>query len=121
MKNNKTIKILFTILMMIIILFMFIANVSALDPADYMNPSHTANTTEIKNVGQKIFTLVRIVGITASVVVLVVIGIKYMMGSAEEKSEYKKTMLPYVIGALFIFSASVIAQIIYNVFSTVSL
>ena len=37
-----------------------------------------------------------------------------MMGSAEEKAEYKKSLMPYVIGAGLVFSASAIAQIIYD-------
>ena len=40
--------------------------------------------------------------------------IKYMMGSAEEKAEYKKTLMPYVIGAGLVFAASSIAQIVYS-------
>ena len=45
-----------------------------------------------------------------AVVVLLVLGIKYMMGSASEKAEYKKTMIPYLVGALLIFGASAIAK-----------
>ena len=37
-----------------------------------------------------------------------------MMGSAEEKAEYKKTLLPYVIGAVLIFAASTIAGVVFN-------
>ena len=40
-----------------------------------------------------------------------------MMGSAEEKAEYKKSMMPYVIGAALIFASSALAQVIYNFFS----
>ena len=37
-----------------------------------------------------------------------------MMGSAEEKAEYKKTLMPYVIGAALVFAASAIAGIIFG-------
>ena len=47
-------------------------------------------------------------------IILVVLGIKYMMGSAEEKAEYKKTMIPYVVGAILIFLAPMIANMIYT-------
>ena len=33
-----------------------------------------------------------------------------MMGSAAEKAEYKKTMIPYLVGAVLIFGASAIVQ-----------
>ena len=47
--------------------------------------------------------------------VLVVLGIKYMIGSAEEKAEYKKTMIPYIIGAILVFAASAIASIVMGI------
>ena len=76
--------------------------------------------TEIALFGHSIVRILTTVGIVLSVIVLIVIGIKYMMGSAEEKAEYKKTMMPYLIGALLIFAASVIANIVYGFFSSVS-
>ena len=49
-----------------------------------------------------------------AVIILIVLGVKYMMGSAEEKAEYKKTLLPYFIGALFVFGAGAICTVIFN-------
>jgi len=43
-----------------------------------------------------------------------VIGIKYMMGSAEEKAEYKKVMVPYIIGAVLLFAAPHIVRVVYD-------
>ena len=55
------------------------------------------------------------IGMAVSVIVLLVLGIKYMMGSAEEKAEYKKTMIPYLVGAVLVFGASAIAQVVYSI------
>ena len=71
-------------------------------------------TNGIQTVGQNIMGIVRTVGVVVAVVILMVLGIKYMMGSAEEKAEYKKTMMPYLIGAILIFAATAIANVIYN-------
>ena len=68
---------------------------------------------EINNVGQNIIKVVGVVGMTIAVIMLIVIGIKYMLGSAEERATYKKTMVPYVIGAILLFAASAIATAIY--------
>ena len=35
-----------------------------------------------------------------------IIGIKYIIGSVEEKADYKKTMIPYLIGVFIFFSLS---------------
>ena len=72
----------------------------------------------IKMISRIVSTLL-IVFMLVSVIVLVVLGIKYMMGSAEEKAEYKKTLLPYIIGAALVFAASTIASVIFNFASTI--
>lgn len=71
-------------------------------------------TSNIKSTGGKIVGLVRVVGTIAAVGILIVLGIKYMMGSAEERAEYKKTLFPYFVGAILIFGASNLTQIIYT-------
>ncbi len=78
------------------------------------------STESISNVGNSIVGIIQTIGIIISVITLIVLGIKYMMGSAEEKAEYKKTLLPYVIGAALIFAASVFAQLLYNMFTGIS-
>ena len=76
--------------------------------------ANTSGTTNVQDVGNTIISAIRIGGMFLSVAVLMILGIKYMMGSAEEKAEYKKTMIPYVVGALFIFAAVWIVSTIYN-------
>ena len=44
-----------------------------------------------------------------------IIGIKYMLGSVEEKAQYKKSLLPYIIGAVILFASVNLVQILYNV------
>lgn len=68
----------------------------------------------LKKAGNGIVKVISTIGVVTSVVVLIVIGIKYMMGSTSAKAEYKKTLIPYVIGAGLVFIASSIAQVIYD-------
>ena len=69
----------------------------------------------IEGFGQDIINILTTAGSICSVIVLIILGIKYMMGSAEEKAEYKKTLLPYIIGAFLVFAASTLASIVYNI------
>lgn len=71
-------------------------------------------TDAVQQMGFDLVGILQVIGIIASVAILIVLGIKYMMGSAEEKAEYKKTMIPYLIGAVFIFGASALAQMVYD-------
>lgn len=76
-------------------------------------------TSKITDLGNQLITIISVVGSVAAVIVLIVLGLKYMMGSAEEKAEYKKTLLPYVIGAIMVFAASTIAGVLYGFLSNV--
>ena len=75
--------------------------------------------TEVSNsnlttVGEKILGIGTTIGSVVSVFVLVMLGIKYMMGSTDEKAEYKKTMIPYIIGCILVVSTTTIVSFIYN-------
>ena len=37
-----------------------------------------------------------------------------MLGSAEEKADYKKSLIPYIIGAAMVFLGSWLPQLIYD-------
>lgn len=109
MKKSK----IFSIIVLTIMLLLIASNlVFAKDPKSITGK--TENTEGITKVGQQIVGIVQVVGSITSVVMLIVLGIKYMMGSTEEKAEYKKTLLPYVIGAILIFAASNLASMIYG-------
>ena len=123
--NRKVIMKIASIVLTISMMMMMISPiVFAEDLRGALNPkevtgSDSADTTGIKEIGNQIVTIVSVVGSLASVIVLVVLGIKYMMGSAEERAEYKKTLMPYVIGAALVFAASAIAGMVYNFANTI--
>lgn len=43
------------------------------------------------------------------------LGIKYMLGSTDEKASYKKSMLPYLIGSIMLFGAVNITGLLYDI------
>ena len=119
-KITKAISVLLVVVMLISIgstVFAAVQGVS--DPATFTGKT-VSGTEKITTLGNQIITILTIIGTVASVIVLIVLGLKYMMGSAEEKAEYKKTMMPYIIGAALVFAASAIAGILYNFLSNVS-
>ena len=120
MKNMKLISRIVSVMLIAFMLVSVVTPVLAVgeDPTKYDGTGATVQTDRIDSLGQNIISIVATVGSIISVVVLVVLGIKYMMGSAEEKAEYKKTLLPYIIGAALVFAASTIASVIFNFAST---
>jgi len=89
------------------------ATEGVIDPSTLSGMS-VSGTGQIATLGNQAITIMSVVGSVVAVIVLIVLGLKYMMGSTEEKAEYKKTLMPYVIGATFIFAASAIAGVVYN-------
>ena len=83
---------------------------SSADQVDDLFSGGSADTSGISGVGANIVSIITTIGIIVAVIVLLILGIKYMMGSASEKAEYKKTMIPYLVGAVLIFGASAIAK-----------
>lgn len=69
----------------------------------------------IKNKVNNILGVINIIGVVSAAIVLMVIGIKYMMGSVEEKAEYKKTMGYYILGAILLFGGSTIPNVLYKI------
>lgn len=86
---------------------------------DYYDPQVTIdninNALQFKKMANAIIGCLQIIGSIVSVITLSVLGIKYMIGSAEEKAQYKKTMGPYVIGAVMVFAITNILGIIGHI------
>ena len=114
---NKTIKAISVLLIAAMMLFTISTTVFAVDPngiISNMNNVNNVDTNSISTIGGQIANILSTIGIIVGVIVLLVLGIKYMMGSAEEKAEYKKTFIPYLIGAILLFGASAFATQLYD-------
>lgn len=84
---------------------------SDLDQTDYYKPFKMAGV---------ILNAITITGVVVAVITVMFLGIKYMVGSVEEKAEYKKTMIPILVGMILLFCTSTIVSIIWNVTETIS-
>lgn len=66
-----------------------------------------------------IVNVLEVVGVIIAITGIMILGIKYMMGSVEQKAEYKKTMIPYLVGCVFVFAIPKIVSIIYSIVSKI--
>lgn len=119
--RRNTINILFRILIFIVIIFAFTKVPSlayeevndSIKLASVLNtnafkPDNLSNVDTIVEKGGTIIEVIRVIGIIVTVISLMLLGIKYITGSVEEKADYKKTMIPYLIGVAIFFSLSTI-------------
>ena len=65
----------------------------------------------------RIMGIVRNVAVVAGVIILMVIGVKFILGSAEEKAEYKKSLIPLVVGVVLVMAATTIVSFLFDFMS----
>ncbi len=120
MKNTmKVMSVLVIIAMVLVTLSTVVSASGASGVIDNMKPDYS-NSGDVANLGQKLTSIISTIAIVIAVIVLLILGIKYMIGSASEKAEYKKTMIPYLVGAILVFGAGAIAKVIVNMASTIT-
>lgn len=77
----------------------------------------TVNNDKLKNASNSIYNLLSSIGMIISVVVGIVLGITFMMASAEDKAKVKEALIPYIVGCVVVFGAFGIWKIVINTFS----
>lgn len=116
-KMKKKSKIMIILIIAILTIILFINQVNAtqvINPDSYKpdSQSDVTGATSFLNMANKLIGIVQIVGSIISVIALILIGIKYIVGSVEEKAEYKKTLKPYLIGAIMVFAITNVLGIV---------
>lgn len=117
MKNIKCKIVLVLLILLTIILLASQVQAANFNPNDY-KPNSTTDVTgavQFQRYANTIIGTIQVVGSITSVIALVVMGIRYVLGSVEEKAEYKKTMKPYVIGAVMVFGITNILGIVPDI------
>mgnify|MGYP001028784838 CR=1 FL=1 len=123
---KRTIKLASVLLLIAVISMTLTTMVSANGGIDAANiagglKGTTSNAqNDVTKIGNQLIGIITTVGVVVAVIILLVLGIKYMMGSASEKAEYKKTMIPYIVGAVLIFAGTSLVRVIYSLSTSVS-
>ena len=107
---KKAYKVLSVLMIVVMLAFACTTVFAAIDPSAITGQDPTKADGAITKIGNTILSVVTSVGIVLAIVIVAIIGVKYMMGSTEEKAEYKKTMIPYLVGAVLVFGASAIGK-----------
>lgn len=116
-KNNNGLKLIIIFLAIGIICInscvIAATNTGLGDLSAYAKTNQVSATVTMK-IGN-ILGVVQVIGSLLSVICLIILGVKYMLGSVEEKASYKKTLVPYVIGAIMTLGISNLLNIIYQI------
>lgn len=116
--RRKVLKIAFVLIILLLVLF--ITNVQASSFVDSIKSNINSGVSSnpgqaVKNFGKTALGVIQVVGTGIGIIMLLYIAIKYMVAAPSEKAEYKKTAINFVIGAVILFAAMGILELIKKI------
>ena len=123
-------KIIINILSIILILFLLInicpIKVQAINldgimsgADDFIEKGKNSNTTiddkQLHDTSSLIYNILLGVSMTIAVIVGIILGIKFMMASSEEKAQLKEALIPYVVSCVIMFGTFTIWKIVITI------
>ncbi len=126
--KNKTLKIICIILVVINILA---STVNAFTMTDIINKgkdfissksdNDKIDEREVSQLSNSVYSILQFIAVVVAVVMITILGIKYITGSVEMQADIKKTLVPYVIGAFMAFGAFAIWKVVVLVLENTNL
>lgn len=125
--DNMSTKVLFLIsTILIVFIIIFSVNISyASDVSDVItggdnfigaaDDNAKIDETKLKLTSDLIYQILMVLGISIAVIIAGILGIKFMIGSVEEKAQVKDQLIPFVIGCIVIFGAFSIWKVAVNI------
>ena len=117
--KKKLMKVLSIVLMVLMVVAVLSTSAFAtwdnIDTNMFNNKTDNSGTKDaVTNIMGSIISIVQVVGMGVAIIMLVVMAIKYISAAPSEKAEIKKSVTIYIVGAIVLFAASGILQIIKN-------
>lgn len=114
----KTFKRILSIMMALVLVLAMGTQVFALNT---IKPDPTQITNgNAGNVASNALGVIQFFGYAMAIGMIIYIGIKYMMASANEKADLKKGAINYVIGAILVAAATTVVGIFWSFGSNIS-
>lgn len=110
---------LFLMILIIISIFISVTNTSyageivgKLNMGKVNQIDSTANGTGLLNAINGVIGLMQLVGSGVALIIITILGIKYILASPSDKADVKKSIMPILIGCLLLFGGVNIAAAI---------
>ena len=72
-------------------------------------------TSNLQAFSRNIYNILLTLGIAVAVISGIIIGIKYMLGTAEEKADIKGLLITYIVGCVIIFGSFAIWKLVVTI------
>ena len=84
------------------------------DPSTIKGTNSGSTYTKFNSVLNTVLGLAQVIGVAVAIIMLIVLAIKYISSAPNDKAEIKKHAVMYIVGAIVLFGASGLLQIIKN-------
>ena len=115
----KSMKLIIAVIAMIIAISFVSVVVNAVGVDDSLDVGQFKGKTDnsgasgsVQNIIGALITIIQIVGSGVAIIMLIVLAIKYISAAPGDKAEIKKHAVVYVVGAVILFAATGILQIV---------
>ena len=113
-------KSIFTKLIMLVLIITFISSIFCFQSSyatsdiikegkDFLEAGSTTvtvlNTTTLKSTSDYIYNTLLTLAIIVAVIVAMILGIQFMVASADEKAKVKEALMPFVVGCIVVFGS----------------
>ncbi len=115
MKIKKSTMRIINIALILMLMLTFTSQVFAgmPSPGDFKGSTSTGSNS-LKSFGNIVLGMVQVVAVAVAVIMLIVLGVKYMSAAPSDKADIKKSATGYIVGAVLLFGASGVLGIIKN-------
>ena len=69
---------------------------------------------EVTDIGGTVVNWIWGISIVVAIIVLMITGLKFIVGSTQEKAKYKESLIPLVVGVLILVFATTIVKILFS-------
>lgn len=69
---------------------------------------------QVSKIADVIIGVIQVIGVAVAIIMLVMLGIKYVSAAPSEKADIKKSAAIYVVGAVLLFAATFILGFVKN-------
>lgn len=75
----------------------------------------TINEDELKETSEFMYNMLFLIAVIVAIITAMILGIQFMIASADEKAKVKEALVPFVIGCAVVFGAFTIWKIVVNI------